>query len=147
MPAIARRHRLLLAFALPAVLSLAACGSGVSLDEPIEGPSWRLVQLQGEMVDGGGDPQGTPSVQFGSDGRAVGSGGCNRFSGTYSRTASQLRIGQLAATRMACAAPERGQREMQFFQALQSTASYRLQARARLVLLDGSGRTVAMLQR
>ncbi|WP_295548017.1 META domain-containing protein [uncultured Pseudacidovorax sp.] len=140
-------RRLILALALPAVLSMAACSSGISLDEPIEGPTWRLVQVQGETVDGGADPQGAPSMQFGSDGRAVGSGGCNRFSGTYSRTASQLRIGQLAATRMACAAPERGQREMQFFQALQATASYRLQGPAQLVLLDGNGRTVALLQR
>ncbi len=148
MPALARRHPLrLLALALPAALALSACGSGISLDEPIEGPQWRLVQLQGAPVDAGADPQAAPVVQFGGDGRVMGNGGCNRFSGSFTRAASQLRIGQLAATRMACAEPERGQRETQFFQALQTTASYRLQAPARLVLLDGGGRTVAVLDR
>ena len=122
--------------------ALSACGSGISLDEPIEGPVWRLVQLGNEPVAPGGEAQ----VQFDrSSGRVSGSGGCNRVSGSFTRSGVALRIGQLASTRMACADPVRGANEAQFVSALQATASYRLAGPGQLALLDASGRTVATL--
>lgn len=122
--------------------ALAGCGSGISLDEPIEGPAWRLVQLGNEPVAPGGEAQ----VQFDrSSGRLSGSGGCNRVSGSFTRSGINLRIGQLASTRMACADPVRAATEAQFISALQNTASYRLAGPGRLALLDASGRTVATL--
>ncbi|WPG37557.1 META domain-containing protein [Variovorax sp. EBFNA2] len=134
--------------ALPAVASaallltaLTGCGSGISLDEPIEGPVWRLVQLGDEPIAPGGDAQ----LQFDrNSGRVSGSGGCNRVTGSFTRAGVSLKLGQMAATRMACADPVRGANEAQFLSALQSTASYRL-APGRLALLDASGRTVALL--
>ncbi|MET3913562.1 heat shock protein HslJ [Variovorax sp. OAS795] len=122
--------------------ALSACGSGISLDEPIEGPVWRLVQLGSEPVAPGGEAQ----VQFDrSSGRVSGSGGCNRVSGSFTRSGVALRIGQLASTRMACADPVRGANEAQFISALQATASYRLAGPGQLALLDATGRTVATL--
>jgi heat shock protein HslJ len=122
--------------------ALTGCGSGISLDEPIEGPVWRLAQLGDEAIAPGSDAQ----VQFDrSSGRVSGSGGCNRISGTFTRSGITLKIGQLASTRMACADPVRGANEAQFISALQSTASYRLAGPSRLALLDGGGRTVALL--
>ncbi|ATA57324.1 META domain-containing protein [Variovorax boronicumulans] len=134
--------------ALPAVASaallltaLTGCGSGISLDEPIEGPVWRLVQLGDEPIAPGGDAQ----LQFDrNSGRVSGSGGCNRVTGSFTRAGVSLKLGQMAATRMACADPVRGANEAQFLSALQNTASYRL-APGRLALLDASGRTVALL--
>lgn len=131
--------------ALPAVVTaallLAGCGSGISLDEPIEGPVWRLVQLGDEPVAPGGDAQ----LQFDrNSGRVSGSGGCNRVTGSFTRAGVSLKLGQMAATRMACADPVRGANEAQFLAALQNTTSYRL-APGRLALLDASGRTVALL--
>ena len=125
----------------------AGCGSGIPLDEPIEGPVWRLDQLGGEPVTAGSDPRRDPQVVFDrSSGRLSGSGGCNRMNGSYTRTASQLRLGQIAATKMACADPARNALETQFFLALQATASYRLQGPGRMALLDGTGRTVAVFE-
>jgi len=122
--------------------ALSACGSGISLDEPIEGPVWRLVQLGNEPVAPGGEAQ----VQFDrNSGRVSGSGGCNRVSGSFTRSGVALRIGQLASTRMACADPVRGANEAQFVSALQATASYRLAGPGQLALLDATGRTVATL--
>ncbi|WP_418150625.1 META domain-containing protein [Variovorax atrisoli] len=68
-----------------------------------------------------------------------GSGGCNRISGTFTRTG--------VALKMACTDPptRRGANEAQFISALQSTTSYRLAGPTRLALLDASGRTVALL--
>lgn len=141
-------RRLALALSLPlAALSLTACGSGISLDEPIEGPTWRLVLLGDQPVAPGDDPMRNPQLQFDrSSGRLSGSGGCNRMNGSYTRTASQLRLGQIAATKMACADPARNALETQFFLALQATASYRLQGPGRMALLDGTGRTVAVFE-
>ena len=135
--------------ALPAIASaallltaLTGCGSGISLDEPIEGPVWRLVQLGDEPIAPGGDAQ----LQFDrNSGRVSGSGGCNRVTGSFTRAGVSLKLGQMAATRMACADPVRGANEAQFVSALQTTASYRLAGPGRLALLDASGRTVAML--
>ena len=134
--------------ALPAIASaallltaLSGWGSGTSPDEPIEGPVWRLVQLGDEPIAPGGDAQ----LQFDrNSGRVSGSGGCNRVTGSFTRAGVSLKLGQMAATRMACADPVRGANEAQFLSALQNTASYRL-APGRLALLDASGRTVALL--
>jgi len=137
------RHMALPVLATAALLTtLTGCGSGISLDEPIEGPVWRLAQLGDEPIAPGGDAQ----IQFDrSSGRVSGSGGCNRVSGSFTRSGITLKIGQLASTRMACPDPVRGANEAQFISALQSTASYRLAGPSRLALLDASGRTVALL--
>lgn len=142
------RRLVALTLALPlAAMSLTACGSGISLDEPIEGPTWRLVLLGDQPVAPGDDPMRNPQLQFDrSSGRLSGSGGCNRMSGSFTRSASQLKLGQIAATKMACGDPARNALETQFFQALQATASYRLQGPGRLALLDGTGRTVAVFE-
>ncbi len=134
----------------PALIALAAtgCGSGISLDEPIEGPTWRLMQLGDQPIATGNEPQRDPQLQFdAASGRVSGSGGCNRVSGIFQRSGYALRMSQLASTRMACADPVRNANETQFFEALQTTTSYRLQGPARLALVDAGGRTVATLGR
>jgi putative lipoprotein len=130
--------------ALLAAGLVAGCGSGISLDEPIEGPVWHLDLLAGEPVPSSGDPRRDPQVQFdGRNGRVQGSGGCNQLSGSFQRDGSSLRLSQLASTRMACPDRDRAAKETQFFAALQATASYRLQGPTRLALLDAGGNTIA----
>ena len=126
-------------------LALSGCSSGISLDEPIEGPMWRLAQVGDVQVPPGPDAARDPHVQFDLQGRISGSGGCNRLSGGFTRTGTQLRLSQLGATRMACADATRTATETAFFQALQTTASYRLAGPGQLVLLDAGGRTLARL--
>lgn len=133
-------------FAALFAAGITACGSGISLDEPIEGPVWWLTQLNGQPVGAGREPQRDPQVAFDrNSGRVSGSGGCNRLSGSFTRTGSALRIGQLASTKMACADAARGVVEAQFLQVLQAAATYRLAGPDRLVLLDEGGRTLALL--
>ena len=50
-------------------------------------------------------------------GRLSGSGGCNRYFGSYTLTADRLQIGSMASTRMMCD-PVRMEQEDRFFQAL-----------------------------
>ena len=133
-------------FAALFAAGITACGSGISLDEPIEGPVWWLTQLNGQPVETGREPQRDPQVAFDrSSGRVSGSGGCNRLSGAFTRSGSALRIGQLASTKMACVDAARGDIEAQFLQALQTAATYRLAGPQQLVLLDEGGRTLALL--
>ena len=137
---------LFLTTALFASLMASGCGSGISLDEPIEGPVWQLEQLGSELIEPSSDPRRNAQIQFDrGSGRVSGSGGCNRVTGTYERSGSTLRLRQLGATRMACPNEASTINETQFFAALQATASYRLQGMSRLSLLDASGRTVATL--
>jgi putative lipoprotein len=132
--------------ALLAAALTTGCGSGINLDEPIEGPVWQLDQLGDMLIEPSNDPQRNARIQFdGNSGRVSGSGGCNRLSGTYQRIGSSLKLSQMGATRMACADPATSINESQFFAALQATTNYRLQGRSRLALLDAGGRTVAML--
>jgi heat shock protein HslJ len=76
------------------------------------------------------------TAEFGTDGRVVGSGGCNRFSGEYTLEGDSLAIGPVASTRMACFEPEGvGEQESAYFAALARVASWtfreeRLQLRA-----------------
>lgn len=129
-----------------AVLPLTGCGSSINLDEPIEGPVWRLVDLGGEPVPADTDPLRGPQLQFDrGSGRVSGSGGCNRLAGSYQRSGGTLRMGQLAATKMACTDPARSGTESRFFDALQTTTSYRLPGPGRMALLDANGRTLATL--
>ncbi len=140
-----RRGVLRAGFAATTTALLAACGSGISLDEPIESRVWRLARLGQQPVAAGVDPQRDAQVQF--DGtRMSGSGGCNRITGGYQRDGHTLRIGPLAATRMACLDADRAQLESAFVDALQATASYSLLGSTQLTLLDASGRTLAVLE-
>ncbi len=66
------------------------------------------------------------TLQFGADGKLQGSGGCNRFNGSFSEEAKTLRIDRLAGTRMICPEPEgRMAQEAQLLAALESVASAR----------------------
>jgi hypothetical protein len=124
-----------------ALTTLAGCGSGISLDEPIEGPAWRLAQLGDEPIAPGGEAQ----VQFDrGSGRVSGSGGCNRISGSFTRSGITLKIGQMASTRMACPTRRAAPTRRSSF----GVAKHRELPPGRpgrLALLDASGRTVALL--
>ncbi|MGJ7491038.1 META domain-containing protein [Variovorax sp. ZT4R33] len=136
------RPAVLLLFAAASLL-LAGCGTRVSLDEPIESLTWRLLSVGTQPALRDADPRRDAQLQF--DGaRVSGSGGCNRISGGYERTGHRLKIGPIAATRMACIEPERSAMETNFLIALQATTGYS-RLGTQLMLLDDGGRTLAVL--
>lgn len=81
----------------------------------------------------------TMTASFGADGSVTGSGGCNRFNGSYTRTGDTLSIGPLATTRIACAQPIMDQ-ENAYLAALQASTTLELRA-SQLRLGDASGAT------
>ncbi len=74
--------------------------------------------------------------------RVSGSGGCNRFNGSYQTESNQLKIGALASTRMACEQPVMNQ-ETKYLAALQGTQRYEVNSRGELEIsyqtAQGSG--------
>jgi heat shock protein HslJ len=84
--------------------------------------SWRLVSM-GEPASPAVPPKDTElTVDFAGD-RISGSGGCNRFTGSYQTSGDQLSISTLASTRKACEAAVMNQ-EMKYLAALQGAQRY-----------------------
>jgi len=75
--------------------------------------------------------------------RVTGSGGCNRISGSYEVQKRDLRIGPLAATRMAC--PSMGSRRRS--RGLQATRHFRVSGRVLDLLDEGGGLLVRLEER
>lgn len=87
--------------------SKAATGS-TTTNSSSENPSllydkdWRLVSIQGELVDTAGMHR-IPAIRFSkSDHRVSGNGGCNGMGGTYTVTGEKLHFSPLISTKMAC---------------------------------------------
>jgi heat shock protein HslJ len=78
----------------------AACGADDGDEAPasLDGTSWRLVEGMGITI-----PDDVEMTIAFEAGRTSGSGGCNRFMGSYDQAGGQLSLGRLASTRMACA--------------------------------------------
>ena len=105
---------------------------------PLVGTEWQLVQLGGETIR---PEEGRFTITLSAEnGQLSGVGACNRLSGTYrSDEKRSLRIGPLAATRMAC--PDL-KREQAFIEALESATHYDMDGPMLLILSDGELRAV-----
>ena len=129
-----------------ALVSLGGCAGSVSLDEPLEGTPWRLVQIDGQSVAGAANPQAEPRVQFDAGTqRMSGSGGCNAISGNYRRSGSVLRIGPVMSTRRACADAGFNALETRFVAVLENTSGYNIRG-AQLTLMDARSMPLAVLE-
>lgn len=107
------------------------------LNQSVTGKYWQLVALPDLAFKSTLANQQQPHLQLLADeNRAVGSGGCNGFTGTYTLAAEkQLQFGALAATEMYCL--EGMEVEDAFFAALQACRSYRLDASGDSLILLG----------
>ena len=119
--------------------------------EPVsfKGGAW-LIELAGSewgLRDFPGEPVETEAwIAFKPDGKAIGHGGCNRFSGSYEESeGGKLSLGPVAATRMACVGPG-GAVEARFFEVLEKTDSV-VAAHLLMVLLDAENNILATFRR
>jgi len=110
----------------------------LTADSKLANTQWRLVSFV---------PQGaeTPVAEgkaiilnFGSDGGAEGSGGCNSYRGRYREEEEQLSFSQLISTKRACADQKANQQEQQYFAALNSAKMFKLSG-DRLTIFYGDG--------
>jgi heat shock protein HslJ len=133
-------------FTVALAAAVAGCVAAQSGRDPapparaLENTYWKLVALHGE-------PAATPDLQREAhlilqpaQQRVVGSGGCNRLSGSYTLDGERLALGRTAATRMACA--QGMAQEQRFLDTLGTVAAWRVRGQ-RLDLLDAQRRVVA----
>ena len=105
--------------------------------------SWQVVEIGGSPV-AAGQPNRKPHLVFSTEGRASGSTGCNRFTGTYQCDGKSLKFSHLAMTKMACP-PPLDALERAFIQAMAATVAAQESGNT-LELLDGFGNVQMRLQ-
>ena len=128
-------RRILLSAALGFMAALVIGATpGSAHEDKLAGGEW--------VLDGGGSK---PAVLRFEAGRVSGTGGCNRFGGSYESIGDKLSFSPLAATRMACE-PEVMQAEQDFFAMLDRVRAMTLEGDA-LELRDESGATLARFTR
>jgi len=127
---------------LEAIARTAPAAAAPPVAEPLEAPAapvsllgtaWRLERLNGAAVKGGTQP----TLEFPTEGRASGSGSCNRFNGIVSVQDGAIMFGGLATTRKAC--PDAVmQQEEAYLSALRE--SVRFEANAGSLTINSAGR-------
>ena len=113
---------------------LVGCAGAATTPYPLEGTLWQVESIdRGGIVD-----RSIATLDFREAGRLAGSGSCNRYFGGVTREGSELTIGGVGSTLMACVEALMSQ-ERRFFAALEATRRYEVQSDNRLLLLDESG--------
>lgn len=120
---------------------LASCGSGASADALLNS-EWELDELNGrDVLD---DVSVTMNLK--DDEELSGSGGCNRYTGTWQTDENyEITIEATGATMMACEEPILSQ-EQAFLEALAAAVTFDLE-RDELELYDAEGKEVAEFER
>jgi len=119
---------------------LAACtSSGSQQGGDLTGKVWALTELMGKPpMDGTGI-----SAEFTADGKVSGSAGCNRYSGTYTLSGSNITFSSpMASTMMMCEQAVMDQ-ESAYMQALGEAKTFAIQG-DQLTLTGGDGVTLAV---
>ena len=106
-----------------------AGGGGV-----IAGPEWKLEDLLG----GGIIDRSNVTLTLGPGGQASGSGGCNRFFGSWAVKGSALTLGKMGSTMMACD-PALMNQEGKFLRSLETATSYNFTPDGALVITTAQG--------
>src|SRR4030095_13317181 len=99
------------------------CGARFS-SAPLENTYWKLTRLGGKPVSVAAKQPEPPFVLDNKTKRIAGSGGCNRFTGTYQQNGDRLTFGKMAMTFMAC--PEGMETERGFTAALEQVGSWKI---------------------
>jgi len=116
--------------AVVACVLLAACKTGTV---PLHSTEWRLVRLSTDDVSGLKNP--VTLLFSNNENRISGFGGCNRYFGSYQKSANQITFSNVGATKMYC--PETQAVEDAFFRLLNETDSFNLSKNNLLLLKDG----------
>lgn len=108
----------------------------------LAGSAWTLISFETDtgVIEASTEAPATLTFAAASEqaGRVSGSGGCNRYFGSYTLTGDRLHIRAMGSTRMMCD-PVRMEQEGRFFQAL-STAERCELSQGELLIVYARGR-------
>ena len=146
-----RARRLALALLVVVAMAVAACGGAQPTQTPVPsgplqlaGTNWLLIKYL--------SPNGavftvpaavTPQAAFTTD-TMSGNGGCNTFSGGYTLTGQDLKLGPMIATQMACQDPIASV-ETAYLAALNVVNKAVLLDNGNLQLWDSAGKTTLVV--
>jgi heat shock protein HslJ len=122
---------------------LMACGHQSVQSPELAETRWQLIEIDGATPAVAEDKRPTLILSIGES-RASGSGGCNRYSGSFRQGKRSLRFGPMMQTKIGCGGAI-NQSEQQFHAGLARVASLRQNA-DQLELLDQDGALVMRLQ-
>jgi heat shock protein HslJ len=95
--------------------------------QDLSGTSWQVIAYNnGKQAVTSVLASTTLTAEFGKDGKLSGNSGCNTYTGAFTITGDQIKIGPLATTRMACP-QEIMDQETLYLAALQTAATYRIE--------------------
>lgn len=117
---------------------LFAC-SPLAGSDVLHGTQWAL-----SAIDGVPPLPGEPITLAFEDGQVRGWSGCNSYTATYSLRGEALAIGELMATAMACAEPDRMAQESAFLSRLGAVTAFG-QAEGRLDLTAAEGQSLTFV--
>lgn len=120
------------------ILSLAALSPIYAAEALLEDTNWVAKEVMGKTVT---PVEGHPSANFqlhSIDKKITGFSGCNRITGPYESSHEDLKLGPVAATRMACLDANV---ETQFMEAITGTKTFRI-AGDELQLQDKDGKII-----
>lgn len=116
------------------------CGGGIVPPETLEQTQWRMLSINGEIIE----PERDAKLSF--DGKRMsGSIGCNRLGAEYSFDGKALLIGPVMSTRMACPDPV-GAQEYALVTLLGSLQSTDFPGDGTMVLKDKAGGILVLKQ-
>lgn len=123
---------------LAGIVFFASCGGeddDAEAPASLDGSSWTLVEGMDVTI-----PDDVAMTIAFEAGRASGSGGCNRFTGSYEQDGESISLGRVASTRMACD-EEVMSAERAYLSALESVSSWSATGGV-LVLSDSSNQAL-----
>jgi heat shock protein HslJ len=118
-----------------ACLTLAACSSTPAADLP--GSQWTVTSIDGTTTQA----EGTPTIEFGSDGAVAGTTGCNRYSGKVLVDGDKITFQSIASTLIGCD-DALGAQEQAFIAALDKASNWSIGPNGDLTI-TGGGNIVA----
>jgi heat shock protein HslJ len=96
--------------------------------QSLAGTSWRATGINNGREAVVSLVEGTSvTMDFATDGRVSGSGGCNNYTSTYTQDGDKVSFTSAAATRRMCIAPGVMEQEQAFLKALESAATARME--------------------
>ena len=105
-------------------------------ESPIKNKRWKLLEMDGEKIEITEAFKGEPHIILSLQTNKIhGSGGCNRFGGTYSLDGDRLTFGDIAFTKIYC----EGVMEVEnpYMRALTTVNGFRVNGDAMWLLRDG----------
>jgi len=124
-------------------LLLRRAASSSQSTESLESTYWKLTQLGDDAVTVASQQPEPHLILNSVTGRATGSGGCNRMTGSYQLSGDRLSLGQMASTMMACV--EGMETEQAFMKTLGQVSGWSITGR-QLELKDAAGQVLARFE-